>query len=152
MAAAQTLAFARGTQSHQQPFLALAKQAGLSLEEAQLQQLCETAHGVFDVAICHDQVVGGLLGQRLADELEIFDIVVAPAWRRQRVATDLLYFSAYGQAQAPARVLCEVAADNAPAQALYKGLGFAQVGVRPAYYPRAGGAHVDAWLMAWEPA
>jgi ribosomal protein S18 acetylase RimI-like enzyme len=151
MAAAE-LAFAPGQPSHQEPFWALAHAAGLNLDRAHLRQLCEAPLGVFDVATSDDQVVGGLLGQRLGDELEIFDIVVSPTWRRQRVATDLLYFSVYGQVHAPRRVLCEVAADNAPAQALYKGLGFAQVGVRPAYYPRAGGAHVDAWLMAWEPA
>jgi ribosomal-protein-alanine N-acetyltransferase len=150
MAAAQTVAFARGTPSHHKPFLALAQQAGLSLEEGQLQQLCQSPHGVLDVATCHDTVVAGLLGQTLAGQLEIFDIVVSDTWRRQRVATDLLYFSAYSQSTPVGRIVCEVAADNKPAQALYLCVGFEQVGVRRGYYPRSHGAAVDAWLLAWE--
>jgi ribosomal-protein-alanine N-acetyltransferase len=46
------------------------------------------------------------------------------------------------------RLFLEVAADNAAALRLYKGLGFAAVGRRKAYYRRPGGQPVDAVVLA----
>jgi ribosomal-protein-alanine N-acetyltransferase len=44
-------------------------------------------------------------------------------------------------------VFLEVAADNAPAQSLYRSAGFAECGLRREYYPRPGAQAVDALLM-----
>ena len=47
----------------------------------------------------------------------------------------------------------EVAADNAPALALYRGLGMVEIGRRKGYYPASAGAGAprrDALTMRWD--
>ena len=69
------------------------------------------------------------------DEAELLTLAVAPAARGRRLGPRLL---AELMAQAAARgataMLLEVAADNAPARALYARAGFAEVGRRRGYY------------------
>jgi ribosomal-protein-alanine N-acetyltransferase len=92
----------------------------------------------------------GLLLLGLAPgEAEVLEIAVAPAARRQGLARALLAAAHAHAARAGAeRVLLEVAEDNAPARALYSAAGYAQIGTRPAYYPRAGGRPADALLLS----
>jgi ribosomal-protein-alanine N-acetyltransferase len=52
--------------------------------------------------------------------------------------------SAHGRARACRLVTLEVRRTNAPAQALYRAMGFRQVGVRPRYYAEEG---EDAIIM-----
>ncbi|MFL1461646.1 GNAT family N-acetyltransferase [Roseococcus sp. DSY-14] len=78
---------------------------------------------------------GFLLARAAGGEAEILTLAVRPAARRRGVARRLL-----GSAAAAARSLgaaalfLEVAADNAPALALYGQAGFAPVGLRRNYY------------------
>jgi ribosomal-protein-alanine N-acetyltransferase len=62
------------------------------------------------------------------DEIEILNLGVARQFRRRGVAKALL------AALPVADVFLEVRQSNVPAQALYAGAGFRNVGVRPAYY------------------
>jgi ribosomal-protein-alanine N-acetyltransferase len=69
------------------------------------------------------------------DELHVLDLAVHPGWRRRGLGRFLLGLALRRAAGAGARVaLLEVRAGNAPALALYAGLGFRPVGRRPAYY------------------
>ncbi len=87
---------------------------------------------------------GMILARAMADEAEVLTFAVDPAARRQGIGRALLE-----QAMATARqrgaqsMFLEVAASNAPAQALYAASGFAVVGRRSGYYP--GG--VDALVL-----
>lgn len=92
---------------------------------------------------------GLLLARLAADEAEVLTLCVAPARRRRGRALALLQAALPAlAARGAARLLLEVAADNAGAQALYGRLGFGLVGRRRAYYSRRQGPAVDALLLA----
>jgi ribosomal-protein-alanine N-acetyltransferase len=87
--------------------------------------------GVFGLAA----EAGLILARVSADEAEILTLAVAPEHRRQGlgdalVETAVLHSAALGAR----RMFLEVGQENAPAQALYRGLGFAAAGRRPDYY------------------
>lgn len=76
--------------------------------------------------------VAALCRWDLAGEFELHRITVAPAVRRRGIARALLE-ARLEHDRGP--WLLEVAAHNAAARALYRTLGFVEVGVRKAYYP-----------------
>ena len=83
-----------------------------------------------------------------AGEAEILTLATHPDFRGRGLAGELL---AQAMAQLSAdgveRLMLEVAADNAPARALYLRAGFRDVGRRRGYYPRSFGP-MDAIVMA----
>ena len=89
------------------------------------------------------------LMQQVGGDIEVLTVAVMRAAQRQGLAQSLFaqadaYFAAHGGET----YLLDVAADNLPALALYRRLGFGQNGRRKAYYHRAGGDAVDAVLMS----
>jgi ribosomal-protein-alanine N-acetyltransferase len=87
---------------------------------------------------------GFLLGRVVADQAELLTLAVAPDARRQGIARDLATeFAATSRARGAAYAFLEVAADNAPAQALYHASGWAESGRRRRYY----GPDLDAIVM-----
>ncbi len=94
------------------------------------------------------RVLGYCVLRRAAGELEIHNVAVAPGARRRGLARRLLSVVLARAARAGAeRALLEVRAGNAPAQALYGGLGFREVGRRPGYYSQPAD---DALVLALE--
>jgi ribosomal-protein-alanine N-acetyltransferase len=95
-------------------------------------------------ALLAEEEEGCVLLRQAADEAEVLTLAVRPAARRRGVAGALmetgLVLLATGGAR---RILLEVAAENAPAIALYIGLGFTQAGERRDYY----GPGRHAWLL-----
>ena len=88
---------------------------------------------------------GFLLGRLVVDEAEVLTLAVAPESRRQGIARDLMdNFAATSRDRGATRAFLEVAADNAPAQALYHGTGWRESGRRRRYY----GPDLDAIVMA----
>lgn len=86
-----------------------------------------------------------LLGRVVADEAELLTLAVAPPARRQGIARALMAeFAATSRARAAARAFLEVAADNHPALALYRGGGWREAGRRKGYYA----PDLDAVVMA----
>lgn len=83
-----------------------------------------------------------------ADEAELLTIAVDPAAQRAGLGRALLRAAREGAADAGAAVMhLEVAADNAPARALYESEGFSEAGRRKNYYARSGG-RIDALLFS----
>jgi ribosomal-protein-alanine N-acetyltransferase len=82
------------------------------------------------------------------DEAELLSVAVGPGHRRRGGGRRLLA-AVIGHARAGGATVLflEVGADNPAARTLYASLGFAVVGKRAGYYPRAGGAAADAFIM-----
>jgi ribosomal-protein-alanine N-acetyltransferase len=104
--------------------------------------------GVFAAsASLSGEVAGFILCRIAADEAEVLTLAVAPAMRRRGVAGALLERAmAAALAAGAGAAFLEVAADNPGAEALYRAHGFREVGRRPGYFSRAGGA-VAALIM-----
>jgi ribosomal-protein-alanine N-acetyltransferase len=85
------------------------------------------------------------LVRSFGEEAELLTLAVAPDVRRQGRARGLL--QRWFAAERAKTAFLEVAADNHPAIALYRDMGFAEIAVRKAYYTREKRAAVDALLM-----
>lgn len=87
---------------------------------------------------------GFLLGRALADEAELLTLAVPEAARRQGTGARLLArFVTEARARGAEAAFLEVAADNAPARALYSRAGWAAAGRRRDYY----GPGADALVL-----
>lgn len=87
------------------------------------------------LALNGDQPAGFLLLRQAADEAEVITLAVRPRLRRLGVARTLMQAGLTElAARNVAACFLEVAEDNDSARALYRGLGFAEVGTRPGYY------------------
>lgn len=92
---------------------------------------------------------GFILMRAVADEAEILTLAVCPRARRRGLGGWLVGEGAVeAAARGAVRLFLEVAADNAPARALYARAGFAEAGRRPGYYARPDGGRQDALLLA----
>lgn len=104
-------------------------------------------HGYYLVAEAGERLVGyaGLLAPEGSGDGDIQTIAVAVAHRREGIGGALLdaLLSAAAE-RGVERIFLEVRADNADAQRLYRGRGFAEIGVRRGYYQPDG---VDAIVM-----
>lgn len=87
------------------------------------------------------------LTRTLAGESELLTLAVSPTYQRRGIASDILTQWLTAIKTNAETAFLEVAADNHGALALYAKHGFAQSGLRKAYYARTSGAAVDAVLM-----
>ncbi len=89
---------------------------------------------------------GFIVWRQTLDEAEIITIGVAPAARRGGIAAAMLGLVENDvKKRAGKKIFLEVAETNAPARALYKSAGYAEIGRRRGYYDG-----VDAILMTKE--
>lgn len=80
-------------------------------------------------------VLGFALWWRVVDELHLHQIAVDPAWRRRGLARRLMEeLERRGAAEGAVLIDLEVRPGNHAARALYRGLGFQEVGLRRRYY------------------
>ena len=98
------------------------------------------------VATEFGEMVGGYICFWLvADEVQILNIAIHQAYRRQGIGRALLVHSLnFGYEKRTRKAVLEVRSSNLTAQQLYGSLGFQVVGQRPGYY---GGADEHAVLM-----
>ncbi|WP_237060888.1 GNAT family N-acetyltransferase [Loktanella sp. M215] len=89
-----------------------------------------------------------ILGRVTFDEAEVLTLATTPDHRRRGLArTALTEFHDRAKRAGAQTMFLEVAADNAPAIALYLACGFATVGRRRAYYARGDAPAADALIM-----
>ncbi|MBK4214680.1 GNAT family N-acetyltransferase [Paracoccus caeni] len=85
-----------------------------------------------------------LLGRVIADEAELLTLAVAPGARRAGLGRELAAeFAVTSRQNGAVSAFLEVAADNAPARALYLGAGWQEAGLRRRYY----GPDLDGIVM-----
>lgn len=89
----------------------------------------------FLVATVGDAVVAYAVAYFAADEAELANIAVVPAWHRQGIGLRMLdEVLAAVRREGAADVWLEVRASNAGARQLYDRAGFTEVGLRRRYY------------------
>ena len=87
------------------------------------------------VALEEDRVAGYVGSQTVLGETDMMNVAVHPDFRRRGIAEGLILALVEElKAQDSHSLTLEVRSSNAPAQALYEKLGFAQVGLRKNYY------------------
>jgi [ribosomal protein S18]-alanine N-acetyltransferase len=93
-----------------------------------------------------DRMAGYIGFMILDDEAHITTVATAPIYQRAGVASALLIDGITALlAMGVKHLSLEVAANNEPAQALYRRFGFAPVGVRKNYYPVTGQDAIIMW-------
>lgn len=93
-----------------------------------------------------ERVVGYVIVWVVHDELHVLNVATDPAHQRRGVARALLdHVTEAGRARGCRLATLEVRRSNEPARALYRKLGYREVGMRPRYYAEEG---EDAILMS----
>ena len=81
------------------------------------------------------------------DEAHMTTIATAPAYQRRGIATTLIIDAAHTlRDDGVKHISLEVAANNEPAQTLYRRFGFAPIAVRKNYYPVTGQDALVMWV------
>lgn len=94
------------------------------------------------------RIAAYLVGMAGFEEWHLLNVTVAPAWRGQGLARQLLAeLEAQAQRTQAGTLWLEVRPSNMRACQLYERLGYVKVGVRRAYYAAEGGSREDAWVM-----
>ena len=87
------------------------------------------------VAADGERVAGYIGSQTVMGESDMMNVAVAPEYRRQKIAQQLILQLIQMLDERDSRSLTlEVRKSNLPAISLYEKLGFVQVGCRPNYY------------------
>jgi ribosomal-protein-alanine N-acetyltransferase len=95
-----------------------------------------------------DAVAGFSLSRFSYDEEELLLFAVSPQFRRCGIGKRLLQrFAAEARTRGARRLLLEMRRGNS-AESLYRGFGFAPIGLRPMYYRTRSGPRIDAITFA----
>jgi len=136
--------------------------AGMAPQIAALERVCfadpwsedsfagelQNPLAVYFAALMDDEVIGYIGMHHILDEGHITNAAVSPGRRRRGVARKLVEaLIGYARENGLCLLTLEVRRSNEAAIALYGGLGFVPVGVRPGYYRRPA---EDAILMTKE--
>jgi ribosomal-protein-alanine N-acetyltransferase len=86
-----------------------------------------------------ERVVGFVVFWLVHDEIHVLNIATSPEDRRRGIGRALMDAAAdHGRRRGARLATLEVRRSNAPAIALYRALGYRQVGIRPNYYAEEG--------------
>jgi ribosomal-protein-alanine N-acetyltransferase len=119
-------------------------------DEGSMQGLLATpgTFGVIGAAGEDSAPIAFAMARRALDEAEILSIGVIPDARGLRLGQAILTgLLDQARRNGVRSMFLEVAADNNPAIALYRGAGFEAAGLRKGYYTRKGSAPVDAHVL-----
>ena len=110
-------------------------------------ELAEDKNSIFLVAEKAGEIIGGCGLTHILDEGDIHNVMVAPAYRGQGIATRMLEkLLGEGRNQGICEFTLEVRVSNAPAIRVYEKLGFVSEGIRPKFYEQP----VEDALIMWK--
>jgi ribosomal-protein-alanine N-acetyltransferase len=94
------------------------------------------AHPQYFFVVRGDRGIAGFVcGRKMADEAEILNLAVCPAFRKRGIGAALVSKLLYTFAQdGVSQIFLEVRESNFPAISFYRNLGFHHIGRRPSYY------------------
>jgi ribosomal-protein-alanine N-acetyltransferase len=119
-----------------------------SWDEPAIARLFDQPASLAFVAEVDGAITGFVLAQVAADQADLLSIGVRPSHQRRGLASRLITELASAlKALTVRKLYLEVAADNTAALACYRALGFAEAGMRKAYYTRGAYAPADAVLL-----
>lgn len=96
-----------------------------------------------------DRLIGYFVAMPGVDEMHLLNLTVAPAEQGRGHARHMLdALLAHCREVCAATLWLEVRASNSRARGLYRRCGFAEIGVRRAYYPAPKGTREDAIVMS----
>lgn len=95
-----------------------------------------------------NEVAGYLILMPVVDEMHLLNVTVAPVWQRQGLGRWLLHLAVVlTLVHGFGSLLLEVRPSNTGAIALYRRVGFAEIGRRKRYYPAENNTREDALVM-----
>ena len=105
-------------------------------------------HGhICKVYVDIDEIIGYAILMPAVDEVHLLDICIAAGYQRKGLGKKLLKDMLLMAGELKfSRVLLEVRSSNVAAIALYRAMGFVEIGLRRGYYP-AGQGREDALVM-----
>ena len=116
--------------------------------DAEVEGLIAERNVLAHVARRGRTVAGFIMSRSAADEAEILSVAVGRSWRGRGLARALLTAQLRRLAGAGTRtVFLEVDENNAAALALYRRLGYVEVGRRKGYYRTADGKQSTALVL-----
>ncbi len=121
------------------PQIAALEEATFSLpwDEASIRAELENPLALWLVCTENETVLGYVGSQTVFEDADILNVAVRPEARRRGIAAALLReLEPMLTARGAERITLEVRASNAPAIALYRKLGYVQVGLRKNYYEK----------------
>lgn len=96
-----------------------------------------------------DELVGYFVAMAGVEELHLLNLTVAPPWQGLGHAATLLdALESHARAAGAQTLWLEVRDSNERARHVYRRRGFAEVGLRPRYYPAGHGRREDAIVMS----
>ena len=119
--------------------IAALEEATFSLpwDEASIRAELDNPLALWLVWVEDEQVLGYVGSQTVFEDADILNVAVLPTARRRGIAEALMTALESRLSERGAeRITLEVRASNAPAIALYRKLGYAQVGLRKNYYEK----------------
>ena len=121
------------------PQIAVLEKATFSFpwDEASILAELDNPLALWLVVVEDEKVLGYVGSQTVFENADILNVAVLPAARRRGIAEALMTALESRLSERGAeRITLEVRASNAPAIALYRKLGYAQVGLRKNYYEK----------------
>ena len=96
-----------------------------------------------------EQDYGFVLGRVIHTEVELLLLIVSQTRRKQGLGKTYLQLFEEAARQRDGKIcFLEVGAENRAARALYQKSGYAEQGLRKAYYRKVNGSHEDALVLA----
>lgn len=112
-----------------------------------LSEMAQQSSRVYLVARIDDRVVGYGGVMLVPSEAHVTTIAVDPDHHRERIGTAMLIALVRGALdRGAASLTLEVRSSNTAARELYRGFGFAPVGLRPGYYRESNEDAIVMWV------